>query len=421
MLSVLGCAAVAWTPLTPPLCAPVRGRAVVCADAGPDPEEWRAFRAKLISGGLKVTGDEGGETEAAPVAKAASVAPKNEELLKEQNEELYREYFGGAWAHESPGPEAGGLVCRLPLQVQMTRLMREQPGDCWGDLMRAKLQAELPKTDIVADGADANAAEAEAEAERLLTQWSSNTVYTYRMAEGLIKECLGAVASMATDGRISIDKVTAEQRELLTLYASAQDSWQEVCLVLEGDSVGRVASKAVTINRPLAKSMNRQLAELLLNGGRPASIPAYNAAFIDRFMEAFGDEAAVYLGGPDSQESAGMCIHGFDLAGAEELAPGTRIFVGGVEAAVDAVLAGTRRPLDFRFFIGQRADVSTRDGAWGAIACARPVALKQCLGLPKPLWHEVLELCGGEMGEISKIEILKRPDIEPGSDQSRQD
>ena len=79
-----------------------------------------------------------------------------------------------------------------------------------------------------------------------------------------------------------------------------------------------------------------------------------------------------------------------------------------------AVLAGTRRPLDFRWFVGRRSDLSTADGAWRSIACARPVALKQCLGLPKPLWHEVLELCGGELSELSRIEILKREDVEEG-------
>ena len=47
-----------------------------------------------------------------------------------------------------------------------------------------------------------------------------------------------------------------------------------------------------------------------------------------------------------------------------------------------------------------------------AIACARPVALKQCLGLPKPLWHEVMELSGGELAEISRIELVKRTDLE---------
>ena len=41
------------------------------------------------------------------------------------------------------------------------------------------------------------------------------------------------------------------------------------------------------------------------------------------------------------------------------------------------------------------------------------MALKQCLSLPKPLWHEVLELCGKECREISGIEILKRIDLKP--------
>ena len=49
---------------------------------------------------------------------------------------------------------------------------------------------------------------------------------------------------------------------------------------------------------------------------------------------------------------------------------------------------------------------------WAAAACARPVALKQCLGLPKPLWHEVMELCGDWCAELSQIEIQKRTDLE---------
>ena len=65
-------------------------------------------------------------------------------------------------------------------------------------------------------------------------------------------------------------------------------------------------------------------------------------------------------------------------------------------AATHAKAASERQPLDFRWFVGRRVGVATDDGAWCPIACARPVALKQCLGLPKPLWHEVLELCGGE-------------------------
>jgi len=349
------------------------------------------------------------------------VAPQNEELLREQNEELWREYYGGAWAHASPGPEAGGLICRMPLQAQLTSLMRGETGDLWGDIMRERLIADLPKIDSSAsDGATPEKAddkeESGGDAERLRQQWSSNTVYTYRMADRLVSETLKAVAAMATDGKVSIDKVSDEQREMLAMYTSSQDSWQEVALVLKGDSVASVASSALVINRPIAKSMSRQLAELILNGGKDDPNPRYDPSFVDRFMEAFGSECAVYVGGPDEQDAPGMLIHGFELEGATELAAGTRIFTGGFEAAVAAVQDGTRRPLDFRFFVGRRNEVSTRGGAWTPVACARPVALKQCLGLPKPLWHEVLELCGGEMGELSAIELLKRPDLEPGDD-----
>ena len=83
-----------------------------------------------------------------------------------------------------------------------------------------------------------------------------------------------------------------------------------------------------------------------------------------------------------------------------------------VEAIVEAVERGERSPLDFRWFVGVRKDICTDDGSWHPVACARPVALKQCLGLPKPLWHEVLELCGGELAELSRIELLKRDDLQ---------
>ena len=38
---------------------------------------------------------------------------------------------------------------------------------------------------------------------------------------------------------------------------------------------------------------------------------------------------------------------------------------------------------------------------------SRAIALKQCLGLPKPLWNELMEMLGGSLAEISKLERLK--------------
>ena len=144
---------------------------------------------------------------------------------------------------------------------------------------------------------------------------------------------------------------------------------------------------------------------------------------IAKFIKAFGMSAAVYFGGPDRQDEGGafsllflslhphspcmshtpilpiyrhllvrlgLLVHGVpDLEGASEIAPGLRIYTGGEEAAIDAVLDGRCSPLDFRWFVGRTEGVSTVEGSWLAVACARPVALKQCLGLPKPLWHEV--------------------------------
>jgi len=129
-------------------------------------------------------------------------------------------------------------------------------------------------------------------------------------------------------------------------------------------------------------------------------------------LSAFGQEAAIYLGGPDAQGEGALLVHGLGaLDGVTELAPGTRIFTGGVQAAVAAVLAGDAKPLDFRWFVGCQSQLDVTGGAWRPLAVSRTVALKQCIGLPKPLWHEVMELAGGELARWSRVELLKRTDL----------
>jgi len=384
----------------------------------PSPSDWREFRQRLVSGGIQVTGEDGGKerTAESPASTKAriAVAPQNEELLKQQNEALWTEYLEGAWAHESGSIEVGGLICRLPLPSQLMRQMRAGDSSYWPGKLRAILLAELPAEEAAAisDGKGTP---------RLLEQWSSNTMYMHRLAESLVTDGLQEVASKASGGRIQWDAVRVEQRELLKLYRDAQDSWQEVALVLRADEGvasgaegSSVASEAVVINRPIARSMSRQLAELLLNGADEArdGPPQYDDAFVQRFLSAFAREAAVYVGGPDLQEAAGLCVHGSELPGAVEVAPGTRIFTGGVPAVVEAVLEGQLSPLDVRWFVGRRLSVSCAGSQWCPIACSRPLALKQCLGLPKPLWHEVLETAGGELADISRIEYLKRADLQ---------
>uniref|UniRef100_A0A7S2HS28 Uncharacterized protein n=1 Tax=Zooxanthella nutricula TaxID=1333877 RepID=A0A7S2HS28_9DINO len=196
----------------------------------------------------------------------------------------------------------------------------------------------------------------------------------------------------------------------MTLYASAQDAWQSVCLVTRARSDVE-AEEAVVINRPLSRRMDEKLAHLLLNGADFRS-PRYSDEVVDRLRDAFGRDCAVYFGGPELQTQPGLFVHGFgSLPGAREVAAGTGIYVDGVEAAIDGVLEGRFSPLDFRWFVGRSRGLDTSSGEWCAVACSRPVALKQCLGLPKPLWHEVMELCGGEAAELSRLELIKRNDL----------
>ena len=111
-------------------------------------------------------------------------------------------------------------------------------------------------------------------------------------------------------------------------------------------------------------------------------------------------------------------IHGIsDLPGATEISPGSNIYRGGLDAAVDGVLDGKYSPLEFRFFVGchdyeeSMLDVEVLLGKYQPIACARALALKQCISLPKPLWHEVMELCDGDLPDVSKLEMAKREDV----------
>ena len=81
-----------------------------------------------------------------------------------------------------------------------------------------------------------------------------------------------------------------------------------------------------------------------------------------------------------------------------------------LRSLVDGVLGGTIAPLDVRWFVGRHTELSAADGGWQAVACARTIALKQCLGLPKPLWHEVMDMLGGSSADVSALELARRSD-----------
>lgn len=303
---------------------------------------------------------------------------------------------------------------------------------------------------------------------------NSEMAVWFRRAQEFIDEELQSISEDATDGQIDVGTLSDEKAELLQLYLDQQESWQAVCLVVD---VTESSSTTLVLNRPMAMKLTENLGQLVLYGAyqsedsesgdveeddmfSPQSLLNFNPnessrrkgqgdqPDLNRFMKAFGSECAVYIGGmcqtcfssmektpsreicslvllrtlsnetgPDDQDQPAEFIHGFaDLPGSVEIAPNTGIYRGGLKAAVEGVLQGKYKPLDFRFFVGRcvyedsTLDLSILLGKYQPVACARCLALKQCISLPKPLFYEVLELCGGSMSEIVQLEKEKSED-----------
>lgn len=219
----------------------------------------------------------------------------------------------------------------------------------------------------------------------------------YARAKRMVEQEMGKIAGMADEeGQIDATRLREEASEMLSLYLDNQETWQEVCLVAEREDGN---SKTLVLNRPMSFQLTENLGRLVLFGAFQQDI--FSGAFgssrqdLVRFMMAFKQECAVYVGGPDEQENPATLIHGIpDLPGAVEISPGSRIYRGGIEAAVAGVLDGKYSPLEFRFFVGCHSyeesalEVAVHLGKYQPVACARSVALKQCISLPKPLWHE---------------------------------
>jgi hypothetical protein len=287
-------------------------------------------------------------------------------------------------------------------------------------------------------------------------------------ARRLVERSMLKIAHLASqqDGQVDASQLDGAGRELLQLYLDHQETWQEVCLVLSSDQrrrrgsggskKGRPSSSAASaassttttttttlvLNRPMALKLTPNLARLVLygspreDGGRAGGGGGGESSYSDdprllpRFLEAFGPECAVYVGGPDDQDQPAEILHGIrGLEGSVEICPHAGIYVGGLRAAIAGVLEGKHKPMDFRFFVGRHQYEAGGDGdspqedeeeaalplhaqvllgKYQPIACSRSLVLKQCISLPKPLWHEVMDMAGGELAEISRLELGKQ-------------
>jgi Uncharacterized ACR, COG1678 len=369
-------------------------------------------------------------------------------------------------------------VVRMPLEVELRRNYKHS---LTGQKLRDKLELRLRRDEQKAKNkysAAAAAAAARDSASRATTNATRvqkgppppmlpssvdemEIAIWYATAQTLVKDEMTAIASAAgSDGQLDSSTLSDAASEVLQLFLDHQETWQEVCLVLE-HSVQ--SATTLVLNRPLALQLTDALGKMVLYGtfssdetqsrseraAHKAQMPT-----IKDFLKAFGSECGVYLGGPDDQHLPAIMVHGIaDLEGATEIAAGTGLYQGGIKAAVAGVLAGRYKPLEFRFFVGRHSystttttasteidwplllenvdedeaamleevledgipsslDLEVVLGKYQPIACARSLALKQCIQLPKPLWNEVLELCGGELSDISEFEQLKPDDMQ---------
>ena len=315
----------------------------------------------------------------------------------------------------------GGLVVRLPLEAE---IYRNREKFTIGKELKHRLEANY--TDNTNDNKPLLSNNDESNTFKPDLSFSltaAQTLLWFRKSQTLIDEQMADIAALADEsGQINPRRLNPTAESLLKIYLDNQESWHEVGLVAERNEV---TGNAVTyvLNRPMAFRLTENLARLVLFGASSAmedgGVAVSEMNWYTKFLRAFESSCAVYIGGPDHMEKMGVIIHGIsDLEGAVEISPGTGIYRGGMEAAVDGVLEGRFNPLDFRFFIGCHdyrngdLDVNIYSNKYQPIACTRALALKQCIQLPKPLWHEVMELCGGELREMSRLELMKRDDIE---------
>ena len=182
-------------------------------------------------------------------------------------------------------------------------------------------------------------------------------------------------------------KIGAPEKGCLLLAAAdefalgQQYFHQAVILLLEHSEKG---SMGVILNRPTQ----------------------YNMGYVSGQADGPFAENALYFGG-DVGDGTVSFLHGSDkVQGGAEVLPG--VYLGGYDSACELVKKDELDANEFKFFArycgwspGQLRSECER-GVWYPVACSKQLALKQVIQLPKPLWREVLELCGDELGEAAK-------------------
>ena len=340
----------------------------------PPPDEWREVRARLAASSMA----------------RGMPSTVNAAALRQMSDSLYSEYEKGVWSHETSLPEPGGVLLALPIQGQIIQELRLcGPLSHWASKLQERLMAPGDPEGVVANWLDLGASDPAV----LSLAWQE--------ASRMCNEALGTLRSGIP---------SAAARALWKGQCSALDIRGRVCLVTEHLPGEAGATRCVALNKQLSSCLSPDLARQLLFGKREVASDAAEVAAVSMVLEAFGSHP-VYWGGPDGAGEGGLCIHGAGdvVAGARELAAGTRLFTSkgsaGLLAAAAAVIDGKAAAVDFRLTMGHTSlDGRRLRYEWLPMACSRPLVLKPCpAGLPTSLWHELMELGGGECAQISRL------------------
>lgn len=266
-------------------------------------------------------------------------------MLSSQNSVLAEEYLSGVWAHESSIIEVGGLVCRMPLEAEIYKNTNLYISGRLHALLDSDnyskedcIPPSISLSPSASTGGVASATSDESNSSSSFSTLAAKTTYWYRGAEKLLKSELVKIMSAANvNGKIAPEELDEESLEILQLYISHQDAWQEVALVVEKDEKSGSCT-TITINRPMAFKLSESLGRLVLFGAsfheQGAMINIKESDGVEtqnivKFLSVFENECAVYVGGPDDMDKPAKMIHGINnLDGAVEIASGTGIYIG---------------------------------------------------------------------------------------------
>jgi len=189
---------------------------------------------------------------------------------------------------------------------------------------------------------------------------------------------------------------------VLLSYVDAEEHWEEVALVLDEETV-------VNVHRPLSFGIERPLARSLLRKKEASA----EEPLVERFVKVFGKDGCVYSGG-EANKDVVRAVHGFDGVGVEV---GKGIWVSDASAVLDYCESNAGTAGFVKFVVGESTFGENvlrnkcERGEYASLEVPAGIVLKQCKALPVPLWHECCRLAGGELLEVSKIELVKRGDI----------